>query len=89
MFAAEAGHADVLDKLLTAGAKVDATNSSGLTSLMFAARKGQLMAATRLLDSGADPDQQTKAGRTAGTDGCCHDGLSGHSEHLARAPGTG
>jgi ankyrin repeat protein len=51
--------------LLDAKATVDAQNRQGITPLMMAANKGQLLAVRLLLKRGADPQKQDYTGRDA------------------------
>jgi ankyrin repeat protein len=64
MLAAQKGHLDVVERLLKAGAEVDATGASGTTSLMWAAFTGHDDVARALLAAGADPNAAD-----AGSDG--------------------
>jgi len=54
-YASFAGHADLIDDLLTAGADVNARSTNGSTVVMMAAREGHAAIAKRLLDAGANP----------------------------------
>ncbi|NWG30006.1 MAG: ankyrin repeat domain-containing protein [Rhodocyclaceae bacterium] len=54
-YAAFAGHADVVEDLLAAGADVNARSTNGSTVVMMAAREGHTALAKRLLEAGANP----------------------------------
>ena len=54
MYAAEAGSVPVVQRLIRAGAKVDAATRYDETALMFAAGNGQAEAVRALVDAGAD-----------------------------------
>lgn len=54
-YAAFAGHAELLEDLLQAGADVNARSTNGSTVLMMAAREGHAGIARRLLAAGANP----------------------------------
>lgn len=54
-YAAFAGHAELVDKLLAAGADVNARSTNGSTVVMMAAREGRADIAKRLLAAGANP----------------------------------
>mmetsp|Transcript_3439 Transcript_3439/g.4482 ORF Transcript_3439/g.4482 Transcript_3439/m.4482 type:complete len:120 (+) Transcript_3439:37-396(+) len=60
-----AGHLECLEFLLKNGAKVDAPNEIGSTSLLLATWKGQPEAVELLLKHGANVDAQNEAGNTA------------------------
>jgi hypothetical protein len=59
-FAAEGGHADVLQLLLEHGASPDVRNESGSTPFMRAARSGSLQALKVLYDAGVNIDAHKK-----------------------------
>ena len=63
-FAADEGHADVIETLLEAGADPDARDENGWTPLHIAARWGHVAAIMALLKGGADPDVRDKGGDT-------------------------
>jgi ankyrin repeat protein len=64
--ASQAGHADVVDVLINAGADAKAVSTTGSTPLMLAASAGAVDAAKRLLDAGADVNAKESArGQTA------------------------
>ena len=64
--AAQAGAGAALQRLLDAGADVNAATSSGTTPLMLAAASGDATLVTRLLDKGAEPNaKETTHGQTA------------------------
>jgi ankyrin repeat protein len=65
MYAALAGHEEVVAMLLEAASPVNAANRSGLTALMLAAMKGHETIVRRLLAAGADPRAQDVTGKTA------------------------
>ncbi|KAI9040760.1 ankyrin repeat domain-containing protein [Aspergillus affinis] len=66
MQAASNGHGGVVRRLLAAGAKVDARDTSGQTALILASKVGSDAAVGCLLGAGADPDvQDWRDGRTA------------------------
>jgi ankyrin repeat protein len=54
MIAAAEGHAEVVDRLVDAGANVNAQNFQGRTALMFAARYGYTAIVERLVAARAD-----------------------------------
>ena len=54
-YAASGGHNDIVEKLLAAGADIDALSPNGSTALMLAARRGSLTPYQTLLKAGADP----------------------------------
>jgi hypothetical protein len=54
-YASFAGHAELVDKLLAAGADVNARSTNGSTVVMMAAREGRADIAKRLLAAGANP----------------------------------
>ena len=63
--AARAGHLEVLETLLRAGAELEATDKDGVTALMWASAKGHAGCAKALLDWGADIDAVSANGNTA------------------------
>jgi hypothetical protein len=60
-------HDDIVDELISAGANVNTANASGVTPLMGAigANLESTRVLQRLLDAGADIDEQDKGGQTA------------------------
>ena len=62
--AAQAGHADVVLRLLDSGAAVDAPTRCGDTPLHLAAGEGHLRAAEALVERGAAPEARTIYGAT-------------------------
>lgn len=54
-YAAFAGHAELTDRLLAAGADVNARSTNGSTVIMMAAREGHEAIAQRLMAAGANP----------------------------------
>ena len=63
--AAKEGHLEIVDYLLTKGAKVDKFNKSGRTALGVAADFGtSTEVVARLIEAGADPEKANKAGKT-------------------------
>ena len=56
--AAERGDTAGLDRLIAAGAPIDAANASGQTPLLLAVQNNHLAVATRLIDAGADINAQ-------------------------------
>ncbi len=54
-YATFAGHAGLVEDLLSAGADVNARSTNGSTAVMMAAREGHAVLAKRLLDAGANP----------------------------------
>jgi len=54
-YAAFAGHAPLVDRLIAAGADVNARSTNGSTVLMMAAREGRAAIARQLLAAGANP----------------------------------
>jgi ankyrin repeat protein len=65
MYAAAYGHASCVEKLLEAGACVDAANERGVTALMCAARGANPECLARLLAAGADMEARNWRGETA------------------------
>jgi TonB family protein len=65
MYAAEAGHDEVVEALLEAGAKPNLQNQAGETALHLAARHGRTASADLLLKAGADLGLRDAEGRTA------------------------
>ena len=65
-FAAENGHAGLVDHLLSSGADVHRTDNLGLTALHAAARSGHHTVAARLLEGGAEPRAKATAGKHTG-----------------------
>jgi hypothetical protein len=61
-YACYQGFGEIVEALLTAGAKVDVTNDLGLTPLFYAAQNTHLHICQLLIDKGADP---SVAGATA------------------------
>lgn len=66
MWAAAAGHSEVVDKLLSAGANANAKSKSGFTPLFFAARNGRLDSAVRLIEAGVDVNDTIRPASTSG-----------------------
>jgi ankyrin repeat protein len=58
--AAVAGNADVVRRLLTAGADVEAQDADGQTALMIAARSSVIEVARLLLENGADANARER-----------------------------
>jgi ankyrin repeat protein len=56
--AAERGDAAGIDRLISAGAPIDAANASGQTPLLLAVQNNHLAVATRLIDAGANINAQ-------------------------------
>jgi ankyrin repeat protein len=54
MNAAEWGHSDIIELLVSSGAMVNAKSSTGMTALMFAANEGRVEAVKKLLALHAD-----------------------------------
>jgi TonB family protein len=65
MYAAEAGHDDVVEALLEAGARPNLQNQAGETALHLAARHGRAASAGLLVRAGADLGLRDAEGRTA------------------------
>ena len=65
LWAAEKGHNDCLNSLLTAGARLDAKNRNGKTALLWAAEKGHTDCLNSLLAAGADVHAEDSEGNTA------------------------
>ena len=68
MAAADAGDADSVTALITAGSDVNAATKNGATSLMAAAAKGRLEAARVLVAYGADVNARTTEAFKIGQD---------------------
>jgi ankyrin repeat protein len=64
-FAALNGQPAVVERLVAAGANVNATDEVGQTALHLAAKKGKLEVVKRLLSAGADVNLKDEAGGTA------------------------
>ena len=62
MWATAERHLDIMQRLIAAGADLDAASTIGFTPLLFATRNGDLEAATMLLEAGAGVNE-------AGSDG--------------------
>lgn len=60
--AAKAGHIDVIEVLIEAGASVDAKNSSGSTALLHAVKANKSKAVDALLEAGADVEAHLNNG---------------------------
>jgi ankyrin repeat protein len=65
MGAASWGNVRITEYLLSAGAKIDATDATGQTALMWAARAGREAVVQLLLKSGADPAHRSFEGKAA------------------------
>ena len=65
MLAAQGGHAEAIEALVTKGAEVNAANERGTTPLMMAAAGGHLKAIEALVTKGAEVNAAAKYGRTA------------------------
>jgi ankyrin repeat protein len=65
MAAARHGHVAVVEILLAAGARTDATDHEAMTPLKFAAREGRLDVMERLIAAGAKVDAKSPGGATA------------------------
>src|SRR5437867_3533711 len=66
MWAADEGHAAVVELLIKAGADVRARLKSGFTPLLFAAREGRLEAVRALLKAGVDPNEAIQTANRVG-----------------------
>lgn len=64
-YAATGGHEAMIRLLFDANAYIDAPSPNGTTPLMMAARFNHRLAASTLLELGADPTQRNEAGLTA------------------------
>uniref|UniRef100_A0A1I8FUY1 ANK_REP_REGION domain-containing protein n=1 Tax=Macrostomum lignano TaxID=282301 RepID=A0A1I8FUY1_9PLAT len=64
MLAADAGHHELIEKLIDLGASVRAEDSQGRTALSRACEAGQLRAAKALMDRGADASHRDGRGQT-------------------------
>lgn len=60
-YAAFAGHQEIVELLLAAGADINARSTNGSTVLMMAVREGHAELARRLLAAGADPSLRNEA----------------------------
>lgn len=65
MVAALKGHAEIVNMLLAAGAKVNARNSVGTTALLYAVPTNSLTVVRALVNAGADVDVTAGNGRNA------------------------
>mmetsp|Transcript_22771 Transcript_22771/g.37718 ORF Transcript_22771/g.37718 Transcript_22771/m.37718 type:complete len:356 (+) Transcript_22771:59-1126(+) len=86
--AAYAGHVEVVEALLRAGASKDAADAQGYTALAFAASFNHLAVVQALLVGGADPDVQDEFGITPLIH-CAARGYIGPVEALLRAGAKG
>lgn len=84
MFAAIAGHVEIVESLLDAGSEIDAKDKVGITPLMGAATSGQMEVVKTLLAKGADPNVETEHGATSFW-GASKAGYSQIAELLERA----
>ena len=85
MSAALGGHADTVRMLIDAGAKVNASNESGMTALMFAAEGGNVDVINALIDRGAEINQTDRGRRTV----LMHVADEGNAELVAKLIGLG
>lgn len=74
ILAVRAGHVDMIERLLGAGAELEKAGAQGVTPLHMAAMAGQLDAMVLLLEHGADPSHRAEMG--------------GATVHLAAAAGN-
>ncbi len=65
MYAAEHGHADIVQRLLASGADPDIQNNYGNTALICAAKKGNDNIVQQLLASAAKPNLRNNNDATA------------------------
>ena len=65
MWAADRGNVSAVERLLEAGADVDAQNRQGMTALMKAVRRGRTHIVKILLERGSDRDLGDYTGRHA------------------------
>jgi len=65
MFAADNGHEEVCELLLSRGAEIDAKNGEGWTALMFAVERGHEEVCKLLLSKGAEVDAKNDNGARA------------------------
>ena len=65
MFAARSGDTKAMQRLIAAGANVNAHNAAGNTALMIASKNVNISAARLLLDKGADVNATNNQGETA------------------------
>jgi uncharacterized protein len=75
MWAAAAGHADVVKRLLDRGADRQASLKTGFNAFFFAVREGQVEVVHVLLEDGTDIDQAMRPARTGGK--LPRDGMNG------------
>jgi ankyrin repeat protein len=78
MVAADTGHMDVLNVLLTKKPNINATDASGMTALMFAVRHDHLPAVTQLVAAGASLNAADSWGRSA----LMYAAMNGHTPSL-------
>ncbi|HEY9231514.1 MAG TPA: ankyrin repeat domain-containing protein [Blastocatellia bacterium] len=64
MYAAKEGHADIVQELLNAGAKLDAKDNDGDTALMYAAIDGRVDVVRALFNAGANVNAVNNRGDT-------------------------
>ena len=89
MWAASAGHADVVTTLLDAGASFSTVLESGFTPLLFAVREGRMDVVRVLLDAGADvnetvrPEDKPRGGPREGTSALLLAATNAHFELAA------
>ncbi len=65
MVAAEYGHIDIVEDLITRGADIDAKNNHGYTALMYAAKQGHMQTVAFLINHKADLNLCDYVGDTA------------------------
>lgn len=65
--AAARGHTEIVDRLLAAGADVNAKDQDGYTALHFGAMYNHTAVVKQLLAAGAAPDEQDRDGDTPDT----------------------
>lgn len=78
--AARDGHLEIVDRLLRAGAAVDAPSAAGATALHEAATHGRVQIVDRLLQAGADMNARSRYEKTA----LMRAARSGHLEVVGR-----
>ena len=84
MFAARSGNTKEMQRLIAAGANVNAHNAAGNTALIIAAKNVRTSAARLLLDKGADVNATNNQGETALMNIGCERGRDKHNPYSCK-----